>query len=366
MNLVHHSPVPYDIALTEARQSTAAKFEARIEKGRIEGASVIDAILAQTPTDRIVRTEVMRYEPTEKGVNAKLLDEVLTMHDHAIGQFSERHNVPVGYLKGLLKDGKWGQEEAAHTMTTLAANRPRRVLLRDVNTEVRGYLSDSFRRLDCRPIIEALAKAFRDIGALPVGGTATDLRVALRAVFPEVVFVAGDPVLFGLEWRNSDFGVSGNELNLFLERLWCTNKATRESIHRQVHLGARLPDNIRFSDETYRRDTAATASAMTDLVEQYLGRDAIMREAERLTIAAETPVTEKGAKSLLEAKLDKTTAKEAMTVYAQTAGVEKLPQGQTIWRLSNAVSWLANGTQNKERALELQDVAGWLLGQKAQ
>jgi len=44
-----------------------------------------------------------------------------------------------------------------------------------------------------------------------------------------------------------------------------------------------------------------------------------------------------------------------------SADVEKLPPGQTSWRFSNAVSWLANEVEDEHRKLELQELAGTLL-----
>jgi hypothetical protein len=38
--------------------------------------------------------------------------------------------------------------------------------------------------------------------------------------------------------------------------------------------------------------------------------------------------------------------------------VELLPPGQTRWRWSNALSWLANETTDERRKLDLQDYAG--------
>ena len=49
-------------------------------------------------------------------------------------------------------------------------------------------------------------------------------------------------------------------------RVWCTNLAIGEECLRQVHLGKRLDDNIEYSQETYRLDTAANASALKDVV----------------------------------------------------------------------------------------------------
>ena len=75
----------------------------------------------------------------------------------------------------------WARELLAHNLKTIFANRfgKSRYLLRSVHGEVRGFLSDRYRRLDSRPIIEAFATAVRQKGALPYDGYVTDTKVAL-------------------------------------------------------------------------------------------------------------------------------------------------------------------------------------------
>ena len=46
---------------------------------------------------------------------------------------------------------------------------------------------------------------------------------------------------------------------------------TRENLLKQVHLGARLSEEIEFSDRTHRLDTAASVSALRDVVRGALG-----------------------------------------------------------------------------------------------
>jgi hypothetical protein len=46
---------------------------------------------------------------------------------------------------------------------------------------------------------------------------------------------------------------------------------TRENLLKQVHLGARLSDDVEFSDRTHRLDTAASVSALRDVVRGALG-----------------------------------------------------------------------------------------------
>jgi hypothetical protein len=62
----------------------------------------------------------------------------------------------------------------------------------------------------------------------------------------------------------------------------------------------------------------------------------------------------------IKKNLGKDEGKLAATKFA-SADVEMLPPGQTKWRWSNALSWLANETQDERRKLELQDFAGSVL-----
>jgi hypothetical protein len=363
MQITHHDDRPYDLAVSEAARKTREKFDARIEAGRAEGAGILDKILATQPVDRIADTRALSFDAPDGNLMVRILDQhEERVHANALAQFADKEEVPIGYLRNLLATDGWGRDLALRTLNDLAKHRTRRALLRSVDGELRGFLSDSYRRLDSRPLVEAFAKACIRVGALPVGGHHTDLRVGLRAIFPEVVDPLGnDPLLFGLQWSNSDFGVGGHELKLFVERLWCTNLATRENVLRQVHLGRRLPDDISFSEKTYALDTAAVASAVSDLVEKNISREAVDAQARRIVAASETEIDEKRAKGLLDEKLNKTESKAALSQFAQNPYVEQLPQRPTLWRLSNAVSWIAKSA-DAERRVELQEVAGWLLG----
>jgi hypothetical protein len=45
--------------------------------------------------------------------------------------------------------------------------------------------------------------------------------------------------------------------------------------------------------------------------------------------------------------------------------VEMMPAGNTLWRLSNAISWVAQKADGDDRRLELEKIAGDLLPMKA-
>ena len=70
---------------------------------------------------------------------------------------------------------------------------------------------------------------------------------------------------FGARLSTSDYGDGALELRAFLMQGVCLNGMCRNSVMRQVHLGARLPENMGISQHTYELDTKTQASAIRDL-----------------------------------------------------------------------------------------------------
>jgi len=69
---------------------------------------------------------------------------------------------------------------------------------------VRKFLSDSYRRIDSRPVVEAFATAGQEKGALPYEGYVTDTKIVIQAIMPEVYEpVPGEVVACGLSLENS-------------------------------------------------------------------------------------------------------------------------------------------------------------------
>ena len=92
--------------------------------------------------------------------------------------------------------------------------------MRSLGGELRGFLSDRYRRLDSRPIIEAFATAVQHKGALPYDGYVTDTKVAIQAIMPEVYEpVPGEMVAYGLSLENSDFGNGALSIRAYLLRI---------------------------------------------------------------------------------------------------------------------------------------------------
>lgn len=355
-----------------SRQQAMDKLNALISKGRAEAGRVIEHVLANQPTDRIVRSSAVTFEPSNRAIVAKLptQDGVIDqrIHRNALNQIAQAVEMPMKFLDSLADERQpWGAELLAHNLNEIHHKRfgAKRNLSRSLNGEIRGWLSDQYRRLDSRPIVEAFATAVQEKGAMPYAGVVTDTKIAIQAIMPEVYEpIPGELVAYGLSLENSDFGNGALSLRAYLLRIWCTNLAITEENMRQVHLGRRLDDNMIYSQRTYELDSKTTVSALRDVVRLQIDAGNLTKRMEAVRSAAGKEVTTEQARTILKKMLTKGEAEKAINAY-ESKDVYNLPEGNTTWRLSNAISWIATQEENAEKRLDLMRLAGEVLPKAA-
>jgi len=388
MSLVHHDNRPYAEAAGDAAARAKDHLAALIENGKQSATSVIEKVMTEVPVDRIVRGKALRFDgniekrneglpagilaafPESNGeeqrsefplINQTLADtHKLGIHKHALSQVCQRVGFPWKYAQALreVELETWGLPLLAHNLNELYARKGGRFLLRSHDQELRGFLSDRYRRLDSRPLVEAFAGACEKVGAVPVQGYVTDTKVALKAMLPMVFEPAPNEVVaFYVYWGNSDYGNGAHELKVGILRLWCTNYAIMDDVLRQVHLGKRLTENISWSQKTYELDTKAMASAIEDIVSQSLNADRTTELCDAIRVAHEEKIDPRKAIARLKKDLTKGEAADVVEAF-NSPDVENLPPGNTVWRMSNAISWVAGKTEDTERKLDLMKVAG--------
>jgi len=302
------------------------------------------------------------------------------LHANALGQLAGRARIPVRYLRELIGSAnpdlrKLGIE-VLETHYGATANKDNRYLVRSVEGEVRGFLSDAYRRLDSRPLLEEFAIQCQGIGAVPVEGTWSDTRMALKAYIPTIYEpIPGEPLLIGLEWHNSDFGCGSYTLRVALLRLFCKNGCTFDDAIRNIHLGRRLSGgDIAYSEETYRADTKASALAMGDVIKHHMSPEAIATTMASIAAAHTTTISTASFAATIKKALNKGEAERVMAAFTEDRDVEHLPplatnadgsasDVQSVWRASNAISWIAGQTTG-DRKLQLGRLAGKIIETK--
>jgi hypothetical protein len=373
--LFHHDARGYEAAASDAAKHARGIMEKKIADGRASAGALLELIMTQVPADAIVRSTALSFQAAGTSgvegdaprVEIGFGGESRRIHKHALGQIAGKAGVPGAYLAELVSGPDWQRALAANVLNEHfhKGQKDARFLARSVDGDVRGFLSDRYRRLDSRPLVEAFASACQSVGAVPVDGTASDTRVTLKAFLP-VVFepVPNEVMCLGLEWGNSDFGAARHTVRAMIWRLWCTNKATMEDSLAQVHLGRQLGEDIEFSKKTYEYDTKASVSALGDVVKGVLGPAKVNALLEGIRRADEKKIDWKDVKTSVARRLLKGELKAVEDAFG-SEDVVNLPAGKSVWRASNAISWIAGRTEDPDRKLELERVAGEILNGRA-
>lgn len=295
-------------------------------------------------------------------------DGQFTLHDNAIGQLADRMGIPQRYLRGLASGEPWAKQLAATLLNEHSGWTQRsRVLVRTVGKQVRGVLSDSYRRLNSVEILTAFVQEAADQGAVISDAYMNDTKIWAETILPTPLTVPtaknGDVVIFaGARFSTSDYGDGAVDMRAFLLNGACLNSMVRESVMKQVHLGSKLPDNLQLSQQTYELDTKTTVSAVRDLTKGLFSKDNLMKKAIEIQGASEMEVDfEHELKRLTrDGGLLKQEGKEVEKILMRNDPEDGVQGGATLWKLTQAITAHAREL-SPERSRELHELSGQLL-----
>lgn len=367
-------------AATLSPSAVQNRITGMIEQGRQQAGQLLQALATDYIEDEIVKVgpgsngsgiEVVRFEDSAEVFLRRGQGKPRTLHAHAAEQLGEKLSIPGAWLRDQLTGEGWQRDIGADLLATTLANTKRRerLLMRSIGGQVRGVLSDSYRRISSPALAEAGASALQAVGAVPYQARATDLKWEISAILPTAIELPtrhhGVEIIgAGVRFGNSDFGDGAQFLSLFLLRMWCSNGAIGESLLRQVHLGRQLPDDIALSDRTYRLDTQAQASLLGDLIRGGLGEEKLRDRLQKVQAnASETVAPEEVLGGLVRAKkLTKAEAEAAMQTVAKSDPAQVPVGPATRYKLGQALSWISKAEGIRaERTAELEALAGSLI-----
>lgn len=291
-----------------------------------------------------------------------------TLHDNAVGQLAEKMNVPTGYLRELARGDEWQKQLAATVLNEHSSWTGRqRVLVRTVGTEVRGVLSDSYRRLNSVMILTAFIEEASRQGAVIADAKMTDTKIWAETILPMPITIPtqknGEVIIFmGARFSTSDYGDGAVDMRAFLLNGACLNGMVRESVMKQIHLGARLPDNLQLSNKTYELDTQTTVSAVGDLTKSLFSRETIMQKAIEIQEASNINVDfDTELKKLVKVgSLNKSESEGVQKILMHNHYNDGMQGDSTLWKLTQAIT--AHGRElDVNRSRELHELSGVLM-----
>ena len=127
-----------------------------------------------------------------------------------------------------------------------------------------------------------------------------------------------------------------------------------------MHLGKRLDESMIYSERTYELDAQATVSALRDVIQRQLNAEQLHQHMDLIRRANDRAVDANQAREMLRKALQRHEADSVVEAY-NSADTVNMPAGNSMWRLSNAISWVAGKTEDGERKLEISKFAGQVL-----
>ena len=302
------------------------------------------------------------------GLMMNMPDGQFSLHANAVGQLADRMGVPQRYLRTLAGGEEWQVSLAAQILNEHSGWTQRsRVLVRTVGKQVRGVLSDSYRRLNSVEILTAFVEEAAGQGAVISDAYMNDTKVWAETILPQPIVVPtaknGDVVIFaGARFSTSDYGDGAVDMRTFILNGACLNGMVRESVMRQMHLGAKLPDSLALSQQTYELDTQTTVSAVKDLTRGLFLPETIKQKAYEIQGASDMEVDlEKEVKKLTSnGSLLKAEGQEVEKLLMKNDPNDGVTGSSTLWKLTQAITAHAR-TLSPERSRELHEISGVLM-----
>ena len=294
--------------------------------------------------------------------------EPFTLHNNAVRQLAEKMDIPSKYLRELSEGSAWQRQLAAEILNKTSGWTPRtRVMIRTVGDQVRGVLSDSYRRLNSEIILTAFMKTALNEGAVACDALMTDTKVWIETILPEPICIPtrlnGTVIIYmGVRFSTSDYGDGSLDLRTFLLNGVCLNGMVRERTLKQVHLGGRLPENLQLSEETYRQDTKTVLLTVRDATRQLYNKDIIRKKALEIERAEDTAVDfEAELKKLVKnnkiLKNEEVAIQKILMDHNPEDGLQGSP---SLLNLTQALTAYGRN-QNSARTRDFAEIAGELM-----
>lgn len=384
IELVHHDGRSYKDAVSQAAKEARMRMERMLEGGAAKAQAKLHQIERDVPDDYMDAGKDIEFALAEQEGKAafnllmqgKYIPADTRVHRHALGQIRAKIGAPdMRYVERMMFGEKVRGKQVPPTkvqqdrIINLLNDHMRkdvgdtRYLVRAVDEEARGFLSDSYKVLHSPSLFNLFVDVAQKNGAVVVGGDGSAIKHTMRAFIPNVFEPIEDEVLcIGVEMLNGDFGDSRYVVRMVVMRLWCTNMATMYEGIQKRHLGGKLPEDAIFSAKTHELATRTLVSASNDVISDMLSPAKVDSVLQAVKQASEASLSWNKAKELIGKYLRKDEMANAEKMYNSTKDdpTGPLPKAKSFYKAAQLLSWQANQAEG-DRRIELIEASGKLM-----
>lgn len=280
-----------------------------------------------------------------------------TGHD----QMSQYLNIPKAYYDRMMGDGNIDLL-AKNTQWWLDRQSDRR-MIRTLDGNVRGILSDRYRRLDNYDLLTAMLPILLEAAVNIVSCEVTDKKLYLKFMTHNVEgeVKKGDLVSLGGIISNSEIGFGSLSIQPLILRKVCDNGLIlNELAYKKYHVGRKSQQetiDISYSDETNTAIDKAFWLKTRDVVKETLSQVTMDKALKLMKAAAGIKIADP------QVAMELTTQKLNLNVEESNSVLTHLIQGGdlTSWGMLNAVTRAAQDVESFDRSVELETLASQLL-----
>lgn len=236
-------------------------------------------------------------------------------------------------------------------------------MVRVLDDNVRAVLSSSYRPMGNYDLMAAVMPILSELDLNVVSCQITDKSMYLKTTYSQLQrdIGVGDVVEAGVVISNSETGFRRLMIAPFVNRLVCSNgMIVNDAGFAKRHVGRSWDDNDGLpreimSDETRRKDDEALWSKVRDVIKATCNEehfDGYCRKfVESKEVKIDVPVMQ---------AVEVTAKNLALNQEEKDNVFEALIRGNdlTAWGMANAVTSLANTTEDYDRATELETLGG--------
>src|SRR6476660_10499443 len=238
-----------------------------------------------------------------------------------------------------------------------------RRMIRTLDGNVRGILSDRYRRLDNYDLMTAMIPILMEAGADIVSCQITDRKLYVKFLTHQMEgeVKKGDIVTLGGVISNSEVGFGALSIQPLILRNVCDNGLIINDLaYRKYHVGRKQKEetiDITYSDETNTAIDKAFWLKTRDVIKETVSQVTMDKALNLMKKAAGIEIKDP------QVAMEITSQKLGLNVEESGSVLTHLIQGGdlTSWGMLNAVTRAAQDVESFDRSVELETLASQLL-----